>query len=82
VPAVAATASVPPATAATAAAASDAVAPPQRGSRVLVDPVEWRARHADMLAKLPKEAQPPNAPHGSPFPLSHTLGTVRKRKIT
>ena len=31
---------------------------------MLVDPDQFKAEHAEFLAMLPAEAQPPNAPHG------------------
>jgi hypothetical protein len=45
----------------------EAVAGPAvRAGKSLADPAEWNARHRDLLAKLPAEAQPPSVPHGAP----------------
>jgi hypothetical protein len=44
-----------------------AAAHAQRAGKNLVMPDEWAERHKDVLSKIPKEAQPPAAPHGPPL---------------
>jgi hypothetical protein len=36
----------------------------KRCGKGLVDPTDWNSRHAALLEKMPKEALPPDVPHG------------------